>query len=169
MHFWNKLSTAALMRLTILASLNLLLVRLVGRLEILLHPWLLLSIITLNLGLYAVLVYSGTLDTTLIGMLLGGLAAILGTIGYAGMGPTAFMYGGPFQALGRVVELLADRAVGLLPAGLYGGRPLRVPYQWLPLLGYLVVDALGLMAIVAGGALARRWQAGRDRGGGPSS
>ena len=50
MHFWNKLSTAALMRLTILASLNLLMGRLVARLDILLHPWLFLSIITLNPG-----------------------------------------------------------------------------------------------------------------------
>jgi len=38
MHFWNKLSTAALMRLTVLASLNLIVLRLVGRWDILLHP-----------------------------------------------------------------------------------------------------------------------------------
>src|SRR5207237_9901066 len=108
MHFWNKLSTAALMRLTILASLNLLLDRLVGRWDILLHPWFFLSIVTLNLGLYAVMVYSGTLNTTLIGMMLGGLAATLGTIAFAGMDATAFMFGGPFAQLGRWVESLLD-------------------------------------------------------------
>src|SRR5437870_4756713 len=103
MHFWNKLSTAALMRLTILASLNLLLVRLVGSLQVLLHPWFFLIVVTLNLGLYAVMVYSGSLNTTLIGMMLGGLAATLGTLAFAGMDATAFMYGSPFAQLGRWV------------------------------------------------------------------
>jgi len=156
MHFWNKLSTAALMRLTILASLNLLLVRIVGRWDILLHPWFFLSIVTLNLGLYAVMVYSGTLNTTLVGMMLGGLAATLGTIAYAGMGPTAFMYGGPFGELGRLVESLLNHALEALPATVYQGGPLGRRYNWWPLLGYLVVDVFGLIAIVAGGWLARR-------------
>src|SRR4029077_2674494 len=112
MHFWNKLSTAALMRLTILASLNLLLVRAVGSLETLLHPWFFLIVVTLNLGLYAVMVYSGTLNTTLIGMMLAGLAATVGTLAYAGMDPTSFMYGGPFARIGRWVESLLDYVLG---------------------------------------------------------
>jgi hypothetical protein len=37
MHFWNKLSTAALMRLTVLTSLNLIMLRLVGQWDILLQ------------------------------------------------------------------------------------------------------------------------------------
>jgi hypothetical protein len=90
MHFWNKLSTAALMRLTVLASLNLIMLRLVGRWDILLHPWFFLSMVTLDLGLYSVMVYSGTLNKTLIGMMLGGLAATLGTLVYTGMGASAF-------------------------------------------------------------------------------
>src|SRR5436305_1661787 len=80
MHFWNKLTTAALMRLSILAALNLVLGRVVGRWDILLHPWFFLTIVTLNLGLYAIMVYTGSLNTTLIGMMLGGLAATLGTL-----------------------------------------------------------------------------------------
>jgi hypothetical protein len=80
MHFWNKLSTAALMRLTVLASLNVIMLRLVRRWDILLHPWFFLSMVALDLGLYSVMVYSGTLNRTLIGMMLGGLAATLGTL-----------------------------------------------------------------------------------------
>ena len=86
MHFWNKLSTAALMRLTVLTSLNLTMLRLVGQLDILLHPWFFLSMVTLDLGLYSVMVHSGTLNKTLIGIMLGGLAATLGTLVYTGMG-----------------------------------------------------------------------------------
>jgi hypothetical protein len=158
MHFWNKLSTGALMRLTILVSLNLLLGRLVGSWGLLLHPWFFLTVVTLNLGLYAVMVYSGTLNTTLIGMMLGGLAATLGTIAYAGIDPTAFMFGGPFGEIGRWVKSLVD---GALEA--YGGSRLRLRYDWLPLIGYFVIDGAGLVAILGGGWLARRLRSRMER------
>ena len=154
---------AALMRLTILASLNLLLVRVVGSVVTLLHPWFFLIVVTLNLGLYAVMVYSGTLNTTLIGMMLGGLAATLGTLAYAGMDATAFMFGGPFAQLGRGVESLLNYMLESpsTPAGLRG--PLRSRYDWLALFGYLVVDVFGLLAIVGGGWLARRLRKAMER------
>ena len=160
MHFWNKLSTAALMRLTILAALNLLMIRLVGRWDILLHPWFFLSMVTLNLGLYAVMVYSGTLNKTLIGMMLGGLTTTLGTLVYTGMGASAFAYGGPFGKLGRfLVESAINQALEALPTRIYASGPLKLPYSWFPLLGYVLIDGLGLIAIIAGGWLARFLQA----------
>src|SRR5262245_4566350 len=113
MHFWNKLSTAALMRLTILASLNLLLLRLVGKIEILFHPWFYLSIITLNLGLYATMVYSGSLNMGLVGMMVGGLIGTLASIAYAGMDATAFMYGGRFGELGSRIESYVEYVLEL--------------------------------------------------------
>jgi hypothetical protein len=157
MPFWNKLSTAALMRLTILASLNLLLGRLVGRWDILLHPLFFLIIVTLNLGLYAVMVYSGTLNLTLIGMMLGGLAATLWIIAYTGIGPRAFMYGGPSAQIRLLVESILTRVLEVL-------RDQAKPPRWqtpdlpgllngekLVLIGYLVIDTAGLILIGAGG------------------
>jgi hypothetical protein len=165
MHFWNKLSTAALMRLTVLASLNVIMLRLVGQWEILLHPWFFLSMVTLDLGLYSVMVYSGTLNKTLIGMMLGGLAATLGTLVYTGMGASAIANGGPLVRLGDfVVESVINPALMELPQRLYAGGPLRLWYHK-SLLGNSLIDALGLVAIVTGGVLARVLQArfvGRD-------
>jgi hypothetical protein len=170
MHFWNKLSTAALMRLTILASLNLLLIRLVADLAVMFHPWFFLSIVTLNLGLYAVMVYSGSLNTKLIGMMAGGLAATVGTIAYSGMDATAFMFGGPFAQVGRLVELSINHTLEGLPSNVSQGGALRFRYNWVPVLGYLVIDLAGLAAIAVGGWLgprvrgaAERWELWRDR------
>jgi hypothetical protein len=166
MHFWNKLSTAALMRLTVLASLNLIMLRLVGQWDILLHPWFFLSMVTLDLGLYSVIVYSGTLNKTLIGMMLGGLAATLGTLVYTGIGASAFAYGSPLVRLGDFVMVSAvNPALLALPQRIYAGGPLRFGYYRLSLLGNSLVDTLGLVAIVTGGVLARLLQArfpGRD-------
>jgi hypothetical protein len=166
MHFWNKLSIAALMRLTVLASLNLIMLRLVGQWDILLHPWFCLTMVTLDLGLYSVMVYSGTLNKTLIGMMLGGLAATLGTLVYTGIGASAIANGGPLGRLGAfVMESAVNPALLALPQRIYAGGPLRFRYYQLSRLGNSLIDALGLVAIVTGGVLARLLQArfpGRD-------
>jgi hypothetical protein len=164
MHFWNKLSTAALMRLTVLASLNLIMLRLVGQWEILLHPWCFLSMVTLDLGLSSVMTYSGPRNKTLIGMMLGGLAATLGTLVYTGMGASAFAYG-QFRLGDLVMEFAVNPALLSLPQRIYAGGPLRLRHDQLSLLGNSLIDALRLVAIVTGGALARLLQArfpGRD-------
>jgi hypothetical protein len=158
MHFWNKLSTSALMRLTILASLNLLLGRLVDGWDILLHPWFFLGVVTLNLGLYALMVYPRTLNTTLIGMMLGGLAATVGIIAYVGMDPRSFMYGGPFRDLGFQIGSFVNRLLQALPDQVYSGGPLQLGGAGQFRLGYLAVDVPGLLVIAAGGWLARRLQ-----------
>ena len=156
MHFWNKLSTAALMMLTVLVSLNLIMLRLVGQWDILLHPWFFLSMVTVDLGLYSVMVYSGALNKTLIGMMLGGLAATLGTLVYTGMGASAFANSGPLVRLGDfVMESAVNPALAALPQHIYAGGPLHQ----LSLLGNFLIDALGLVAIVTGGVLARLLQA----------
>jgi hypothetical protein len=52
-----------------------------------------------------------------------------------------------------------------LPQRIYAGGPLRLRYDQLSLLGNSLIDALGLVAIVTGGVLARLLQArfpGRD-------
>jgi hypothetical protein len=159
MHFWNKLSTGALMRLVILTSFNLLLTRLVDGWDRLLHPWFFLIVVTLNLGLYAVMVYSGTLNKTLIGMMLGGLAATLGTLAYTGMTASAFMYDARVMGIGRWVEWLVNLVLVALPASVYPGGTVRFGSEWLIVASYLVCDAAGLFLIVAGGWLGRRWQA----------
>ncbi len=171
MHFWNKLSTAALMRLTILASLNLLLGRLVGRWEVLLHPVFFLIIVTLNLGLYAVMVYTGTLNQTLIGMMLGGLAATLGIIAYTGISPSAFMYGGPSIPIRLLVESILTRALEALRDQAKPGRwqtpdlPELLTGEKMILIGYVVLDTAGLILIGAGGWLARHLRKRLERPG----
>ncbi len=169
MHFFNKLSTAAMMRLTILASLNLLLYRLLGGRDFVLHPFVFLNIVTLNLGLYAVMVYSGTLNKTLIGMMLGGLTATLAILKYTGMDASGFgdaglYYWGPFGRVGLfLVESAINPALEALPAQIYASGPLKVPVDWLYWLGYGVSDALGLIAIAACGGAARILQASSRR------
>ena len=163
MHFWNKLSTGALMRLTLLASLNLLLVRLLPDAVILFHPRFVLSIVSLNLGLSAVMVYSGSLNTSLIGMMAGGLAATIGTIAYAGMDATAFTFGGPFQYLGSLVQVVVNHVLLALPAHGYQGVSARLLHRWVHVFGYLVADVVGLMCIGAGGWLARRLRDAMER------
>ncbi len=155
MHFWNKLSTAALMRLTILAAMDLLLGRVLGQWDIVLHPWIFLSVVTINLGLYAIMVYTGTLNRTLIGMMLGGLVATLGTLSLTGMAPPAFMIGGPFHGIGREVTSLLNRVLEAMPGQVNAGKPLRFRSEALNLIGYAVVDVVGLMVIVTGGGIAR--------------
>lgn len=159
MHFWNKLSTAALMRLTVLASVNLILLRLVDDWTLLLHPWFFLSMVTMDLGLYAVMVYSGTLNKTLIGMMLGGLAATLGTLAYTGMGAPAIANGGPLFGLGDfVMESVVNPWLLALPQSIYAGGALELEHDELSLLGNSVIDGLGLVAIVTSGILARLLQ-----------
>ena len=147
---------AALMHLTILASLNLLLGRLVGRWDILLHPWFFMIVVTLNLGLYAIMVYSGTLDTTLIGMMSGGLAAILATIAYTGMGPATFIYESGFWEIGMLMQFGLNRVLENLSANFISGRPISLRQDALSMIGYLVIDAAGLLMIGFGGWVARR-------------
>jgi hypothetical protein len=160
MHFWNKLSTAALMKLTVLASLNLIMLRLVGEWDILLHRWFFLSIVTVDLGLYSLMVYSGTLNKTLIGVMLGGLTATLGTLMYTGMGAPAIANGGPLVRLGGfVMESAVNPGLLALPERIYEGGPLWLRYDQLSLLGNCLIDALGLVAIATGGVLARLLQA----------
>ncbi|WP_165226022.1 hypothetical protein [Aquisphaera insulae] len=160
MHFWNKLSTAALMRLSVLASLNVVMLRIVGGWDILLHPWFFLSMVTLNLGLYSVMVYSGTLNKTLIGMMLGGSIALLGTLLYTGIDASAFAYGGPFRRLGSfVMESVVNPRLQSLPKTTYAGGPITLRFDQVALLGNSLIDALGLVAIVAGGLVGRFAQA----------
>ena len=146
MHFWNKLSIAALMRLTILASLNLVMGRVVGDWQTVLHPLFFLSILTIDLGLYALMVYSGTLNKTLIGMMLGGLAAVLGVIAFAGFGPSAFVsYGSPFSGGVGSARVAHQHESSRLPPP---PRPPRCPSDS-PGIGSIVV---GYVAADLGGA-----------------
>lgn len=162
MHFWNKLSIAALMRLTILASMNLIMGRVVGDWEIMLHPLFFLSILTIDLGLYALMVYSGTLNKTLIGMMLGGLAGVFAVIAFAGLGASAFTYyGGPFAGVAQLVEALINRVLRANSPS-FSGPPFRIPWDWRSVVGYAVADLAGLIPIAVGGIAARVLQ-GRAR------
>ncbi len=159
MHFWNKLSIAALMRLTILASMNLIMGRVVGNWETMLHPLFFLSILTIDLGLYALMVYSGTLNKTLIGMMLGGLAGVLGLVAWH---PESFGFGGPVWDVSRLVESLIDvviRRLSSTPPPL----PFRLPWQWARAAGFIALDLAGLVLIAAGGIAARVLQASSRR------
>jgi hypothetical protein len=161
MHFWNKLSIAAMMRLTILASMNLIMGRVVGNWETMLHPLFFLSILTIDLGLYALMVYSGTLNKTLIGMMLGGLAGVLGLVASH---PASFGYDSPLWEVSLRVESLIDAVIRRL-SSTSPPVPFRFPWQWATAAGCITVDLAGLILIAAGGITARVLQAsspGRD-------
>jgi hypothetical protein len=162
----NKLSTAALMRLTVLASLNLIMGRLVGSWMILLHPLFFLTMVTLDLGLYALMVYSGTLNKTLIGMMLAGLAGVLLVIALAGADREAIGPGGPWADVTRWVDTLTLGVKQFLSPDANGVAPFWSRwrrYDHVLLFGYFVGDVLGLILIAAGGLLARALQAGSGR------
>jgi hypothetical protein len=155
----NKLSTAALMRLSLLAALNLLLGRFIGY-WLMLHPLFFLIVVTLDLGLYAVMVYTGTLNRTLIAMMLAGLAGVLAWIAFAGIGASAFAgYGGRFREIVLGIERLADAATEALRS--WGVRIPQKRWWWRNgvEIAYIVVDAIGLVVILGVGWLARVVQA----------
>jgi multisubunit Na+/H+ antiporter MnhC subunit len=158
----NKLSTAALMRLTILASLNLIMGRLVGSWMILLHPLFFLMMVTLDLGLYALMVYSGTLNKTLIGMMLAGLAGVLLTIAYGGAGADTFGWAGHWQDVTESVDSLILWIGQALSLDVDRSTPFYVRWRGsdrVILCAYIIVDVLGLILIAAGGLSARALQA----------
>jgi hypothetical protein len=150
----NKLSTAALMRLSILASFNLLLGRFVGYWQ-LLHPLFFLIVVTLDLGLYAVMVYSGTLNRTLIAMMLAGLVGVLLVIAYGGSDASAFTYGGPYRELAEWAERMVNAATQIFPKA--GFQPPPKQFWWIHGIevAHVMLDAMGLAAIIASGFLAR--------------
>jgi hypothetical protein len=158
----NKLSTAALMRLSILASFNLLLGRFVGYWS-LFHPLFFLIVVTLDLGLYAVMVYSGTLNRTLIAMMLAGLGGVLLVVAYGGSDASAFVYGGPYRGLAEWAEQMVNAATRIFPKA--GFRPPPKQFWWIhgTEVAHVIVDAMGLAAIIASGFLARVLQSSSTR------
>ncbi len=164
MHFWNKLSTAALMRLTILVSLNLIMGRLVGGWSVVLHPLFFLSVVTIDLGLYAVMVYSGTLNRTLIAMMLAGLVGVLAFIAYVGADSSAFVgYGGRFGKVAMWIEGRVSDVTDVLRT--WGVRIARKSLWWQNgiKIAYIVIDVVWSGVILAVGLLARALQARSQR------
>jgi hypothetical protein len=151
------------MRLTVLASLNLIMGRLVGSWSVVLHPLFFLGIVTIDLGLYALMVYAGTLNKTLIAMMLTGLAGVLAVIAFAGSGPEAFAFGGPFRELARPVGDLAEAIIARY-SGQAGPRGSLLRWDQRVLIAYIAIDLAGLMAIVGAGFVARILQARSRRG-----
>jgi hypothetical protein len=154
----NKLSTAALMRLSLLVSLNLLLGRFVGYWW-LLHPLFFLIVVTLNLGLYALMVYTGTLNKTLIAMMLAGLAGVLIVIAYSRAHTSFFASDVPFDNLAERIEGLTNETIRMLPKAGFQAPPKRFWSAHGTEVAYLVVDLMGLVVILASGLMARVLQA----------
>lgn len=164
----NKLSTAALMRLSLLAALNLLLGRSLGY-GLVLHPLFFLIIVTINLGLYALMVYSGTLNKTLIAMMIGGLAGVLSVVAYNGLGASAFASGGPYFDLGYQLQGLINEAIQKFPKANLQAPSKEFWGAYHTEVAYALVDAIGLGLILASGLLARFLQARSRRRHTPAS
>ncbi len=150
----NRLSTAALMRLSILASLNLLLGRFVGYWW-LLHPLFFLILVTLNLGLYSLMVYTGTLNKTLIAMMLAGLAGVLMVIAYSRAHASYFTSSVPFHRLAERIEDLTNEIIVMFPKAGFRVPPKPFWRAYGTEVAYAVVDVMGLVVILASGQLAR--------------
>ncbi len=154
----NRLSTSAMMRLSVLAALNLILIRQFDREVVLLHPVVILSAVTIDLGLYALMVYSGTFNRTLIAMMIAGLTSVLAAIAFGGLGPSSFAHGNPHEGLARIAEALIDRSLRLW-AIVRGDRlSTRFAFAWeeRSKVGYLIADVIGGGAIGIAGLLTRR-------------
>jgi hypothetical protein len=164
----NKLSTAALMRLSLLVSLNLLLGRFVGYWW-LFHPLFFLIVVTLNLGLYALMVYTGTLNKTLIAMMLAGLAGVLIVIAYGRAHTSFFASDVPFDNLAERIEGLTNETIRMLPKAGFQAPPKRFWSAHGTEVAYLVVDLMGLVVILASGLMARVLQARSAHRDGPAS
>jgi hypothetical protein len=149
------------MRLSLLASLNLLLGRFVGY-DFVLHPLFFLIIVTINLGLYALMVYSGTLNKTLIAMMVGGLAGVLAVIAYGGLGASAFAYGGPYSELGYHLQGFINEAIKRFPKANFQAPSNQFWWAYHTEVAYTLVDVMGFGLILASGVLARFLQ-GRAR------
>jgi hypothetical protein len=156
----NKLSTAALMRLSLLASLNLLLGRFVSYWW-LLHPLFFLIVVTLDLGLYALMVYTGTLNKTLITMMLAGLASVLIVIAFSRAHTSFFASEFPFQKLAERIEDLTNETIRKFPKAGFRAPPKQFWWAHGVEVAYAVVDGIGLAVILASGLMARvlqtRW------------
>lgn len=165
----NKLSTSALMRLTILASLDLLMVRTLDD-WLMLHPIFFLILVTLNLGLYAVMVYCGTLSKTLIARMLAGLAGVLAVIALAGANVSSFSpYSGRHRQIAESIERLLNVVIDRL--SVTGLRMSSKQFWWENgvLIAYLAIDAVGLGMILATCLLARALHAASVRRDSPAT
>lgn len=152
----NKLSTAALMRLCFLVSLNLLMVRFVGYWSWLLDPLDFLIVVTLDLGLYALMVYTGTLNKALIAMMLAGLGGVLIVIAFSDAHTSFFT---PSHKLAEWIEDLTNETIKMFPEAGFQAPPSSFWSFHGVEVAYVVVDAMGLGAILASGLLARVLQA----------
>ncbi len=132
-----------------------------GDWTLVLHPLFFLTVVTLDLGLYALMVYSGIVNKTLIAMMLAGLAGVLAVIAYTGTDVVGVLvYGGRSGSSQTWIEGRVNwRHRG--PTRPRASRRLRRRFWWANGIevACLVAMRSGLGVILAAGLLARALQA----------
>jgi hypothetical protein len=187
MRFGSDLSTGALMRLMVLIALELVLFQ--GVWPIVWVPPITMMIVTLNLGLYLVVIRPRHLNTAAVGMMIAGLVAVLLVAAYsavqfwvrwppgtAGAGVwfprPGFPRRGWFSqsiSVGFIGRLLLDALAPFLsePPNTQSAVELVVlaVSRWVPFMESVLLDLAGLVVILVGGRLGRRWREREQRGG----
>jgi hypothetical protein len=122
--------------------------------------------VTLDLGLYALIVYTGTLNKTLITMMLAGLASVLIVIAYSRAHTSFFASDFPFRKLAERIEDLTNGTTRMFPKAGFRAPPKQFWWEHGIEVAYMVVDVIGLVVIIVSGLMARvLWtrSAHRDR------
>lgn len=145
-------STGAIMLLIVVVAVEMVMFQ--GVWEIVLFPSITMIFLAFNLGLYFLLVRPRSMETRIIGMIWGGVAAFFGVAGYL---LTVDSSRGPGGFLGRIVEdFLKNWAMSLSAQAGALAMILRFVTARIVWLEFAVLDLLGLTLIGAGGWLQNR-------------
>jgi hypothetical protein len=149
----KQMSTAAVMKVIVLVALELALFQGVWR--IVLVPLATMAVLAVNLGVFFVLVRPPVLETRIIGMLLGGVAACFST--------TVGLNLITFEILNHVQNVLVNRATTLPDQQGLTVTVLRTISVHIFVILFAMLDVLGVALILAGGWLDSRWRSHRAR------
>jgi hypothetical protein len=187
MRFGSDLSTGALMRLMVLIALELVLFQ--GVWYIVWLPPITMMIVTLNLGLYLVVIRPRHLNSTAVGMMIAGLIAVLLVAAYSAVqfqvpwppGSAGAGVWFPRPRLPRRAWFFRFVSVGVIGRLLFAFFALFLSEPpdaqsavesvvlavslWVPFIESLLLDLVGLVLILLGGRLGRRWREREQRGG----
>ncbi len=157
MRFSFQTSTGKLMLLVIVTALELVLFQDVW--WILVIPSITIVTLALNLGLWFVLLRRRWMETRIIGMLLGGVAAALGIVLYMSLGVgvvtvVGYQQVGPIGAL--LITIAATWRQSLPDQGASPATLLRIVANGALIIEYALLDLCGLAIIWAAGILEHR-------------
>jgi hypothetical protein len=154
MRIASQISVGAMMRVTVLVAIELVLLR--GVWFIVVFPPITMGVLAINLGLLFLMVRPRFLETRMLGMLLGGLAACFVT--------ALGMFPGPNGIFDHLLNVLRNWAWSRSdPQDLTVRFLLFLIYHFY-VVYFALLDVLGVAILWTGGWLENRWRRRRVRG-----